>query len=68
MRKQPQSFEISIEFEGKNYTARYYVASNVVTVHSAFGTNSTHVGASAKFTAQILFREILQGAKSRGEL
>lgn len=70
MRKHPRSFvELSVEFEGKTYSARYSVSSSVVTVNSVYGSNSTQVGGStAEIIARMLFREILQGAKSRGEL
>ncbi len=69
MKKQPQSFEVDTVFEDKKYTASYTVSSKVVTVQSFYGSASTQVGGSgAPMVARILFREILQGAKSRGEL
>ena len=68
-KRQPQRFEVSLEFEGKTHTASYFVQSKVVTVESAYGSNATQVrGSPAHSFARILFREILQGAKSRGEL
>ena len=70
-KKQPQIFELSLEFEGKTYTATYTVTGRipVVSVQTVWGSNSTQVGgSSAQSIARILFREFLQGAKSRGEL
>ncbi len=69
MRKQPQSFEFNLEFEGKIYSATYSVSSKVVKIDSMFGTISTQIGGStAKIIARTLFREILEGAKSRKEI
>jgi hypothetical protein len=69
MKKPPQSSKISIEFDGKNYSATYSVASKVVTVHSFYGSRATQGGGSgATAVARMLLREILQGAKERGEL
>ena len=69
MRKQPRSHEINLEFEGKNYSATYSVSSKVVEVDSMYGTTSTQIGGSTtEIIARTLFREILQDAKSRGEL
>jgi len=68
-RKQPQNYEINLEFEGKNYSATYSVSSNVVEVDSMYGTKRTQIGGStAKIIARTLFREILRDAKSRGKL
>lgn len=69
MKRQPQSFEIAVEFQGKTYSASYSVSSKVVTIHSVFGSTSTQVGGStAVAVARMLFFEILNGAKARGQL
>lgn len=69
-KKRPaQRHEIFLEHNGKKYQAHYYVENNVVTVQSAYGSTSTQVGGStAEVVARILLREILDGAKSRGEV
>lgn len=67
--KPPQTFECTMEFDGKKHTASYSVKSGVVTVESALGRRSTQVGGStAQMVARMLLREILQGAKERGEI
>jgi len=69
MRKEPKSFSVTIEFDGKTYSATYTVSSRVVTVTSLYGSLSTQVGGSrSDVVARMLFHEILRGAKSRGEL
>ncbi len=69
MRKQPQSYDVTIEFEGKSYSTTYSVSSKVVTVNSFYGPASTQIGGStAEIIARTLFSEILRDAKSRGEL
>ena len=60
---------MSLDFEGKTYEATYSVTSGVVTVQSVHGSSSTQIGGSrAEIVARQLLREILEGAKSRGEL
>jgi hypothetical protein len=60
---------MSVEFDGKTYSAHYSVQAKVVTVESAYGSQSTQVGgATAEAVARMLFRELLAGARSRGEL
>ena len=68
MQKQPQRSKVSIDFEGKTYSANYTVRSGAVTVESDYGSRSTHVGGKAVHTARMLLREILQEAKARSEL
>ena len=68
MPKQPPTFKIDNEFDGKRYEASYFVQSGAVTVNSAYGSMTTHVGGKAEFTARMLLREILDGAKKRGQL
>ena len=69
-KKQPQEFKVDVEFEGKVYSAVYVVSSGTITVEAEYGSlTTTHGGGpNAKFTARQLFREILQDAKSRGDL
>ena len=68
-KKQPQEFKVDVEFEGKVYSAVYVVTSGTITVEAEYGSLTTYGrGPNAKFTARQLLREILQGAKSRGEL
>lgn len=58
-----------MEFDGKKYTASYYVRSGAVTIESSYGTTSTQVGGSpAASMARQLLREILNSAKSKGQL
>lgn len=66
MQKQPQNLEINIELEGNTYSAMYSISSKMVTVNSEYGSLSTQIGGStARIIARTLFREILEGAKSR---
>ena len=68
-KKQPQEFKVDVEFEGKVYSAVYVVSSGTITVEAEYGSLTTHGGGpNAKFTARQLLREILQDAKSRGDL
>lgn len=63
------TFSVSVEVDGTTHEATYSVASKVVTVQSLYGSNSTQIGGlSAKAVARLLLREIIAGAKSRGEL
>lgn len=70
MKKQPPKHDVTIEFEGKTYSASYSFSSGMVTVESfVYGKLLTHpIGGNAELTAKVLFREILQGAKDRGIL
>ena len=64
-----QSYPISIEFEGKTYSATYTLESGVVTVSSLYGSEATLQGGwDAQDSAGVLFRAILQGAKERKEI
>jgi hypothetical protein len=69
-RKEPQLNELSMEFDGKTFLANYSVSSGVVTVTSIqYGQTSTLAGGSrAETIARVLFREMLEGTKSRGRL
>jgi hypothetical protein len=67
-RADQQRYPISIEFEGKTYSATYTLESDVVTVSSLYGSASTLQGGSGALTiARILLYEILSGAKGRNE-
>ena len=70
MRKEPREYQqVTIDFDGKSYSATYFVSSKVVTVNTLYGKSSTQVGGSpAESIARRLFREILEGARSRGEI
>ena len=68
-KKQPLKFKVDVEFEGKVYSAVYVVSSGTITVKAEYGSLTTHGGGpNVKFMARQLLREILEGAKSRGEL
>ena len=64
----PLENPIIVEVEGKNYTGFYSISAGIITVESDWGELRAHVGAKTEATAIRLFREILRGAKSRGEL
>jgi hypothetical protein len=67
--KQPQKSKVSVDFEGKRYSASYFVSSGTVTVESEYGSATTHwEGPKAEFMARQLLCEIVHEAKSRGEL
>ena len=69
MKNTPTSYEVTVKFEGNEYSAHYSVTSTVVTVNSIYGSKSAQIGgSSASLMAGILFREILQSAKDLGEL
>src|SRR5215468_10006977 len=67
--KESSTFTIETEFQGKTYSADYSVISGMVNVASIHGSRSIPVGRSKpEITAQWLHREILEEAKSRGEI
>src|SRR5215467_1299394 len=67
--KESSRFTIETKFQGKTYSANYSVVSNTVEVASIHGSRSIPVGRSKpETTAQWLHREILEEAKSRGEI
>jgi hypothetical protein len=69
MTTQPTAFGVSVEVDGTVHEATYSVSSKVVTVQSSYGSTSTQIGGlSAETVARILLREIVAGAKARGEL
>ena len=68
MSKKPPKHPIIVEVEGKPYTGLYTVSAGIITVESDWGEPRGHVGATPELIARRLFLEILEGAKSRGEL
>ena len=67
--KESSRFTIETKFQGNTYSANYSVISNMVEVASIHGSRSIPVGRSKpEITAQWLHREILEEAKSRGEI
>lgn len=61
--------EVSVEIDGSTYLGTFRVESKVVIVAAAFGSGSTHLGSlSAEHVARLLLRDIVAGAKARGEL
>jgi hypothetical protein len=69
-RKEPApTSPVTVEFEGTSYSATYTVESKVVKLYSEYGSPSTQVGGStAPVVARMLFREVLQAARRRGEI
>ncbi|MFX1740048.1 hypothetical protein PXJ20_32580 [Paraburkholderia sp. A1RI_3L] len=60
---------VAVEIDGSVYEGEFRVESKVVTVDAPFGSGSTHVGSQAPVAvARMLLREIVVGAKARGEL
>ncbi len=67
--KESSTFTIETKFQGKTYSANYSVISGMVKVASIHGSRSIPVGRSKpEITARWLHREILEEAKSRGEI
>jgi len=67
--KESSTFKIETKFQGKTYSANYSVISSMVKVASIHGSRSIPVGRSKpEITARWLHREILEEAKSRGEI
>jgi hypothetical protein len=78
-RKEPQVYEVSEEFQGDTYKAKYTVTSGCVSVHSTIGPKFHRdygklaypelvIGPSHEFTAREIIRRVLEGAKERGEI
>lgn len=60
---------VAVEIDGRVYEGEFRVESKVVTVDAPFGSGSTHVGSQAPVSvARMLLREIVAGAKARGDL
>jgi len=67
-KEQPQEYPVTVEIEGKRYTGFYTVNRGIIALESDWGELRAHVGATPELIARRLFLQILQGAKSRGEL
>ena len=67
-KEHPQEYPVTVEIEGKRYSGFYTVVSGIITVESDLGELRADAGSKAEVTARRLFLQILQGAKSRGEL
>ena len=65
---EPPEYPVTVELEEKTYTGFYTVRAGVITVDSEWGELRAHAGSKVELTAGRLFLQILQGAKSRGEL
>jgi hypothetical protein len=59
--KQPISFDVALERDGKRYSGSYTVESGVVTVHfPPWGTKATQIGnSSADRIARLLLSELV---------
>ena len=64
----PDRKTVEIKFDGKNYSAEYYVKGGMVTVSSDWGTTSTQDGGAPASIARRILCEFLEGAKARGKL
>lgn len=69
MRRQPETYAVTVEVNGTTFDGLYSIQSKVITVHSSYGSTSTQLGGSpAPVLARMLLSEIVAGAKARGEL
>ncbi len=60
---------VAVEVDGSVYEGEFRVESKVVIVEAPFGRGSTHLGSQAPVSvARMLLREIVAGAKTRGDL
>jgi hypothetical protein len=67
--KYPKRFPISIEYDGKQYAASYYIEHGMVNLESQWGTKSAVIHNSLEEDlAKIMLREVLDAAKIRGDL
>jgi hypothetical protein len=65
---QPRS-KVTVECEGKKYSATYYTTGRMVIVDSVYGRESKQRGGSQPDeVARILLYQLLRAAKSRGTL
>ena len=64
-----ESEVVEVEIDGNVYTGEFRVKSKVVIVDAFFGSGSTHLGSQAPVSiARLLLRDIVAGAKARGDL
>ncbi len=62
---QPKSI-VSVEFQGKKYSATYYVTGRMVILESAYGREGMQRGGSKpEDVARMLLVQLLRAAKSR---
>jgi hypothetical protein len=64
-----QKYKMSAEFEGKTYSATYYVTGRMVIVESSYGRDGTQRGGSnPEDVARRLLLQLLRAAKVRATL
>ena len=69
MSRQPPTSNVTVEFEGKKYSATYYTTGRMVIVESVYGRESKQRGGSQpEEVARILLYQLLRAAKARGAL
>jgi hypothetical protein len=67
MSKKPPRSKVSVEFEGKKYSATYYTTGRMVIVESAYGNEGMQRGGSKpEDVARMLLIQLLRAGKSRG--
>jgi hypothetical protein len=60
---------VTVEFEGKRYSATYYTNGRLVVVETAYGNDGRQRGGSKpEDVAGMLLVQLLRAAKSRGAL
>jgi hypothetical protein len=60
---------VTVEFEGKRYSATYYTNGRLVVVETAYGNDGRQRGGSKpEDVAGMLLVQLLRAAKSRGTL
>jgi hypothetical protein len=68
MSKQPPTSNVTVEFEGKKYSATYYTTGRLVIVESVYGRESRQRGGSQPDeVARILLYQLLHAAKAGAE-
>src|SRR5688572_22273095 len=66
MSKKPPRSKVSVEFEGKKYSATYYTTGRMVIVESAYGNEGMQRGGSKpEDVARMLLIQLLRAGKSR---
>ena len=59
---------IKIDFEGKTYSANYYIEKNWLYMRSNWGSKSATLGPGPESIARVLLREVLTDAKRSNTL